>query len=119
MTAGTAHRRWVFWAAFAAVTLVMAGFVSYFASTQPDGLDSATAQGCEVTDGAELVGDCIAQHATDSPMAASPLAGYTVGGNHLTGGLAGIIGVVVTLALAGGAFWLIGRGRRATPPANR
>ena len=46
MTA-TTQRRW-FWIAFAVVTLLIAGGVSYLASSSPDGLDSATLQGCEV-----------------------------------------------------------------------
>ena len=43
-------KRWSFWLAFAAATLLIAGVVSYFASSSPDGLDSATLQGCEVTE---------------------------------------------------------------------
>ncbi|CAN5554411.1 PDGLE domain-containing protein [soil metagenome] len=106
------RRRWVFWVAFAAATLVIAGIVSYFASSSPDGLDSATLKGCEVVevDGAQqLTGSCIAQHAKDHTMAASPLADYAVEGKQSTGGIAGVIGVLVTVAVSGGAFWLIAR----------
>ena len=105
-----------FWIAFAVVTLLIAGVVSYFASSQPDGLDSATLQGCQVVqtaDGEELTGSCIAQSATDHTLAHSPLADYTVAGDENTGGLAGVIGVVVTLSLAFGAFWLIARSRKS------
>ncbi|AQA05923.1 hypothetical protein BVC93_30150 [Mycobacterium sp. MS1601] len=105
-----------FWIAFAVVTLLIAGVVSYFASSHPDGLDSATLQGCQVvetTDGEHLTGSCIAQSATDHTMADSPLADYAVGGAENTGGIAGVIGVVVTLAVAGGAFWLIARSRKS------
>jgi cobalt/nickel transport protein len=108
-------RRW-FWAAFAVVTLLIAGGVSYFASASPDGLDSATLQGCEVVDtgGAEtLTGDCIAQHAGEHALSGSPLAGYAIDGNGATGGLAGVIGVAVTVTLAGAVFWLIARTRRS------
>jgi cobalt/nickel transport protein len=107
--------RWRFWLAFAAVTLVIAGVVSYFASSSPDGLDSATLRGCEVVetaDGEELTGDCIAQQASDHALSTSPLADYAIGGRDGTGGIAGIIGVLVTVAVAGSAFWLIARSRR-------
>ncbi|GFG49691.1 hypothetical protein CQY20_32610 [Mycolicibacterium agri] len=108
------RRRGMFWAIFAVVTLVVAGGVSYFASSSPDGLDSATLQGCQVIEnGGEevLTGDCIAQHASDHPLSASPLADYTVAGHEWSGGLAGVIGVAVTLAVAGAAFWAISRSK--------
>lgn len=111
---GPTRRSWWFWIGFALVTLVVAGGVSYLASSSPDGLDSATLQGCEVVetaDGEELRGDCIAQHARDHALADSPLADYAVGGRDGTGGLAGVLGVVVTVVVAGGAFWLIARSR--------
>lgn len=106
-----------FWIGFLIITLLIAGGVSYLASSSPDGLDSATLQGCEVieVDGAEaLTGSCIAQHAGDHAMATSPLADYTIAGKDGTGGLAGVIGVIVTLAVAGGLFWLIARRRSDT-----
>jgi cobalt/nickel transport protein len=109
-------RRWAFWVGFAVAVLVVAGVVSYFASSSPDGLDSVTLQGCQVVEtdgGEELIGSCIAQSATDHPMVGSPLADYAVGGDEATGGLAGIIGVVVVGIIAGGGFWLIARTRRS------
>ena len=93
-------------------TLLIAGVVSYFASPNPDGLDSATLKGCEVVEsgGTEaLTGSCIAQHATDHAMGSTLLADYALDGKDGTGGMAGIIGVVVTVAVAGAAFWLIAR----------
>jgi cobalt/nickel transport protein len=104
---------------FLVVALAIAGGLSYFASPHPDGLDSVTLQGCQVTEvgGAEqLAGDCIAQHARDSATAGSPLADYSIGGGHGTVGPAGVIGVLVTLALAGGLFWLL---RRRSGTADR
>ncbi|MGQ0774357.1 MAG: PDGLE domain-containing protein [Pseudonocardiales bacterium] len=99
-----------FFVAFGVVALLIAGLLSYLASSNPDGLDSVTRSGCEVTevDGAEqLSGTCIAQNARDHDLAGTPLADYTVGGADGLTGLAGIIGVLVTLALAGGLFWLV------------
>jgi cobalt/nickel transport protein len=109
-------KRWSFWIVFAVATLLIAGVVSYFASSSPDGLDSATLQGCQVTetaDGEQLTGDCIAQHASEHAMSTSPLADYAIGGQDGTGGFAGIIGVLVTVVVAGSAFWLIARSRRS------
>ncbi|MCI4676394.1 PDGLE domain-containing protein [Candidatus Mycolicibacterium alkanivorans] len=109
------RRHWRFWAGFAAATLLVSGVVSYFAESSPDGLDSATLQGCHVVQtahGEQLTGNCIAQHATEHAMSMSPLAEYSVSGHPGSVGLAGIIGAVVVLALAGGVFWLLARSRR-------
>lgn len=110
------RRRW-FWIACAVVTLLIAGAVSYGASASPDGLDAATLRGCQTVHtagGDALTGQCIAQHVQDHGLAASPLAGYTVGGHPATSGLAGVLGVLVTIVVAGAVFWLIGRSRRRT-----
>ncbi len=99
-----------FFVAFGVIALLIAGLLSYLASSNPDGLDTVTLNGCEVTevDGAEqLSGECIAQNARDHALAGGPLADYTVGGNDGLVGLAGVIGVLVTLTLAGGLFWLV------------
>ncbi|MBB5804523.1 cobalt/nickel transport protein [Saccharothrix ecbatanensis] len=84
-----------FFAWFAVVSLVLAGAVSYFADSDPDGLDHVTEQ------------HGIAEHAREHPLAGSPLADYAVGGDDRFTGLAGVLGVVATLALAGGLFWLL------------
>jgi cobalt/nickel transport protein len=104
-----------FFLGFLVVALLVAGGLSYFASPEPDGLDTVALNGCDVvqTDaGEQLEGTCIAQHAGDHPLAAGPLADYAVGGGEGTVGLAGVIGVLVTLVLAGGLFRLL---RRRSP----
>lgn len=113
---------WRFWVGFAVVTLLIAGGLSYLASSSPDGLDSATLQGCQVVEtpqGEQLHGDCIAQHADQHALAHSPLADYTLGGRDGTNGVAGIAGVAVTVLVASGAFWLIARSRaRSAAPTS-
>lgn len=88
------------------VALVIAGVGSYYASSHPDGLEwSAEKEGFLDT-------------AEDSATADSPLADYAVSGvddGRLSGGLAGVIGVAATLALAGGITLLV---RRRHDPAD-
>jgi cobalt/nickel transport protein len=106
--------RRLFWIGFAVVTVLIAGGLSYLASSSPDGLDSATLRGCQVVEsagGEQLRGDCIAQRADGHALAGSPLADYAIGGRNGTVGLAGVAGVAVTVLLAFGAFWLIARSR--------
>jgi cobalt/nickel transport protein len=102
----------LFFIGFAVVALVIAGALSYFADSDPDGLDTATLEGCEVVEtdgGEELVGDCIAKSAGEHHLADSPLADYAVGGDDRFTGVAGVIGVLATLVVAGGLFWLLRR----------
>jgi cobalt/nickel transport protein len=97
---------------FLLAALVIAGGLSSLASPDPDGLDAVTLHGCTVSEtasGEHLDGTCIAQHATDHPMAAGPLAGYAVGGHAGTTGLAGIVGVLVTALAAGLLFRVLRR----------
>lgn len=102
-----------FFAGFLLAALLIAGGLSYFASSAPDGLDSVTLDGCVLNaDGEPDGGTCIAQNAQDSATAGSPLADYAVGGGEGTTGLAGVLGVVVCLAIGGGLFWAL---RRRTP----
>lgn len=109
MSHPTGRRPRAFFAGFALAALLVAGLLSYLASPAPDGLDTVTTQGCTVTEtgGAEqLSGQCIARNAENHDLANSPLADYTLGGDGALSGVAGVIGVLVTLALAGGLFWL-------------
>lgn len=99
-----------FYAGFLVVALLLAGVVSYAASGSPDGLDAVTQTGCQLDEAGEPVGgQCIAQNAGDHATAGSPLADYTVGGGEGTTGVAGVIGVLATLLVAGGLFWLLRR----------
>lgn len=113
--------------AFAAVAVLIAGLLSYVASSQPDGLDATTQRGCTVvgTAGAEeLQGDCIAQNATPHRFANAPLAGYTIDGDDTLTGVAGVLGVaaafaalvaVLRMVLAGRAGARKALGHRAAP----
>jgi cobalt/nickel transport protein len=82
------------------VSLLLAGVASYYASSHPDGLEHV----------AEQTGYIAA--AEDSAAADSPLADYQTSGvddARISGGLAGVIGVVVMLVLSTGLFWLVRR----------
>ncbi|GGL24202.1 PDGLE domain-containing protein [Phycicoccus endophyticus] len=83
-----------------AVSLLIAGVVSFYASGHPDGLEYV----------AHSLG--FGDAATSSPTAGSPLADYGVSGvsnARLSGGLAGVIGAVVTGALVLGLVLLVRR----------
>ena len=89
-----------FFAVALVVSLLVAGVASYYASSHPDGLEHV----------AEATG--FIYSAEDSAAADGPLADYQVEGveqDRLSGGLAGVIGVVVMLLLSTGLFWLIRR----------
>lgn len=75
------------------VALLLGGVVSHYASSHPDGLEHV----------AEQTG--FLDSADDHAASDGPLADYAVRGvddQRLSGGLAGVIGVGVTLLLAGG-----------------
>lgn len=83
-----------------AVALVLAGVVSHYASSEPDGLNKV----------AQDTG--IAATEQDHASAGSPLAGYAskgIGNERLSGALAGVVGVLVVLALAGGLTFVVRR----------
>jgi PDGLE domain len=98
-----AHRRLaLFVAAGLAVALAVAFFLSPEASRQPDGLNRvAIDQG--------FAGEEAGHRLEDSPLAGYQVKG--VGDDRLSTGLAGVIGVTVTFAVAGGLFLVLRRRR--------
>ncbi|SEO89690.1 PDGLE domain-containing protein [Trujillonella endophytica] len=92
------------------LALLVAGVGSYYASSSPDGLEWSAEE--------EGFGDT----ARDSATADSPLADYAVSGvddGRLSGGVAGVIGVLVTLALAGGLTLVLRRRSGAASAAGQ
>ncbi|WP_405530878.1 energy-coupling factor ABC transporter permease [Streptomyces avidinii] len=82
--------------------LVLAGFVSFYASADPDGLEKVAAD--------KGIDEKVEEHAA----ADSPLADYSVkdvDDARLSGGLAGVIGVGVTVVAGTGIFWTVRRRR--------
>lgn len=89
-----------------ALSLVLAGGVSYYASSQPDGLE-------------KVAGDVgFLDSAKESAVEDSPLAGYGVAGvknERISGGLAGVIGVASTAAISFGLFYALRRFKKDQP----
>ncbi|MGW0774672.1 energy-coupling factor ABC transporter permease [Streptomyces sp. NPDC002835] len=83
-------------------SLVLAGFVSFYASASPDGLEKvASDKGFD-------------KSAEEHAAADSPLADYGVkdiGDERLSVGLAGVIGVGATVAAGSGVFYVVRRRR--------
>lgn len=97
-----------------AVAAVLAGGVSYLASSHPDGLDATTLEGCTLNEADEIIGgSCIAQRAQDHELGGSFLADYGIKGVDNATGLAGLIGVALTFAIGLAIFWSIRRRRAA------
>ncbi|MEU7582365.1 energy-coupling factor ABC transporter permease [Streptomyces sp. NPDC041068] len=98
------------WIAGIVTSLVLAGFVSFYASANPDGLEKvARDKGIDKKE---------EEHAN----ADSPLADYGVKDitdARLSGGLAGVIGVGVTVVAGSAVFWALRRRRTndASPAA--
>lgn len=92
--------------AFGLVTLLLAGVISFYASASPDGLERvASDRGFVDT-------------ADDHALAGSPLADYGTRGvddARVSGGIAGMIGVGVTLIVAGGLFFVVRRRPQQRP----
>lgn len=86
-----------------AVSLIVAGFVSFYADPNPDGLEKV----------AEDTG--FIDTAQDSANAEIPLADYGVAGvedERLSVGLAGIIGVGIMAIVGFGLFYLLAKGNK-------
>ncbi|MFG3169490.1 energy-coupling factor ABC transporter permease [Streptomyces sp. NPDC048200] len=103
VAARSSHRK--VWITGLVTSLVLAGFVSFYASASPDGLEKvAKDKGIDAK---------TEKHATED---SSPLAGYgvkDVSDARVSGGLAGVIGVGVTVVAGTGVFWAVRR-RRTT-----
>ena len=104
-------RRWGFIGAGLVVALLLAGLVSFYASSSPDGLEKVAAdKGLDANAEPHTLGN-------------GPLADYGVRGvddERLSVGLAGIVGVGVTFAVSGGLFLLVRRrGTTADQPSSR
>jgi cobalt/nickel transport protein len=88
-----------------ALSLVLAGGVSFYASSSPDGLEKV----------AEDIG--FIETAKENSNADGLLADYGVKGvdnERLSTGAAGIIGVVATAAISTGLFYMVRRKPEAT-----
>lgn len=88
------------WATGLVTALVLAGFVSYYASASPDGLEKVAAD--------KGIDKKVEDHAAKD----SPLADYGVkdiSDARISGGLAGVIGVGVTVVAGTGIFWSVRR----------
>ncbi|MEU0027960.1 energy-coupling factor ABC transporter permease [Streptomyces sp. NPDC006335] len=102
VAAARSHRK--VWITGLVTSLVLAGFVSFYASASPDGLEKVAAD--------KGIDAKTEEHAT----ADSPLADYgvkDVKDARLSGGLAGVIGVGVTVVAGTGIFWAVRRRRTA------
>ncbi|WP_306185840.1 MULTISPECIES: energy-coupling factor ABC transporter permease [unclassified Streptomyces] len=106
-TAARSHRK--LWITGLVTSLVLAGFVSFYASASPDGLEKvAHDQGIDKKE---------ERHAS----AGSPLADYGVkdiSDARLSGGLAGVIGVGSTVVVGSTVFWVVRRRRTAASAAT-
>jgi cobalt/nickel transport protein len=88
------------------LSLVLAGGASFYASSQPDGLE-------------KVAGDIgFLDSAEESAVEDSPLSGYGVAGvdnERISGGLAGVIGVASTAAISFGLFYALRRFKKDQP----
>lgn len=86
------------------VCVVLAGIVSYYASSRPDGLNFVANE--------KGFADSAGPHASDG----SPFAGYSTRGiddARLSGGVAGVVGGAIVFVIAGGLFLAIRRRDRS------
>ncbi|MGW4548451.1 energy-coupling factor ABC transporter permease [Streptomyces violaceorubidus] len=98
--AARSHR--TVWITGLVASLVLAGFVSFYASADPDGLEKVASD------------KGIDEKAEEHAAADSPLADYGVKDitdARVSGGLAGVIGVGVTVVAGSAVFWAVRRRR--------
>ncbi|BDD72717.1 energy-coupling factor ABC transporter permease [Streptomyces violaceoruber] len=98
--AARSHRK--VWITGLVASLVLAGFVSFYASADPDGLEKVASD------------KGIDEKAKEHANADSPLADYGVEditNARVSGGLAGVIGVGVTVVAGSAVFWAVRRRR--------
>lgn len=102
------------------VALLLAGVISNFASSSPDGLDATARKGCTTDANGNITGGtCMAQREKDHQTKDSPLANYGIKGidnPYLSTGLSGALGVVITFGVGAGIFWLVRRRGRGSAP---
>ena len=82
------------------VALLLAGVGSYYASSHPDGLEYVAGR------------TGFLDSAADPVDTGSPFADYETSGvddQRLSGGIAGVAGVALTLLIGGGLFWILRR----------
>ena len=101
-------RRTIWWVVGVglAVSLVVAGVVSYYASSEPDGLNKVAAD------------HGLDSGAVDSATAGLPTADYAIAGiasERISGGLAGILGVAVVGLIGFGLFRLLAHSSSKPP----
>ncbi|SES22574.1 energy-coupling factor ABC transporter permease [Streptomyces qinglanensis] len=97
------------WIAGLVVTLACAGGLSFYASSDPDGLEKVAAD------------NGIDKQAEDHAAEDSPLADYGVqdiADSRLSGGLAGVIGVGATLVVGSGVFVAVRRRSNSGAPVE-
>jgi hypothetical protein len=99
------RRTWAFLASGLVIALGVAGFMSLLSSDDPDGLERVSIdQGFDNT--------------AQDPSLDTPLADYAVEGvenDGLATGLAGVIGVILTLGLTVGILKVVQSRRRVDP----
>ncbi|MGW2208056.1 energy-coupling factor ABC transporter permease [Streptomyces sp. NPDC001781] len=90
------------WITGLVTSLVLAGFVSFYASANPDGLE-------KVAHDKGIDRKTEPHHSADSPLADYGVK--DVANARLSGGLAGVIGVGVTVVAGSAVFWAVRRRR--------
>ncbi|WP_431034460.1 energy-coupling factor ABC transporter permease [Streptomyces sp. P6-2-1] len=98
------------WITGIAASVILAGFVSFYASSNPDGLEKvAHDKGIDRSE-------------KDHAAKDSPLADYGVkdiANARISGGLAGVIGVGATIVVGSGVFWAVRKRRTDDESGDR